>query len=89
MKAFFNTKIALVIILFSGVSCTKSYCWQCMTQLNIIATGQPTQYSKSESSVCDKTEKEIRDYEKAGSKQTTATTGGVTVTYIYTTQCKH
>jgi len=79
--------IALCILLVSGISCTKSYCWKCMTQLNIVTTNEPTQYSKSESTVCDKSADEIRDYEKAGSRQTTATSGGVTVTYIYTTQC--
>jgi hypothetical protein len=68
-------KIAvLLIITLISASCQKKYCWKCT--ISSQANGGAGS-SKTTTTVCDKTESEIRDYEKSATMTTTS--GSVTV----------
>jgi hypothetical protein len=53
---------AIALIL---TSCTKKYCWKCT-----LTSGTPQGIVKTESSVCDKTQKEIKEVEASGTTTT-------------------
>lgn len=80
--------LLFITLLIAGVSCSKekTYCWKCTTKV----TYSPTSIGGSGTSsntVCDKTQEEIDNYEKAGSKITTSSSGGITVIIKHTTTC--
>jgi hypothetical protein len=68
-----RTLLSLATLLFL-TSCEKKYCWNCtiMSQSN-----GGVNYSQTTNTVCDKTETEIKDYEKAGTMTTRS--NGITV----------
>jgi hypothetical protein len=53
--------IAAAVLMCTLLSCQKQYCWKCQTTTVVSPTGD---VSHSNANVCDKTEKEIRQYEK-------------------------
>lgn len=68
-------KIAvLIIITLISTSCQKKYCWKCT--ISSQANGGLSS-STTTTTVCDKTESEIRDYEKAATMITSSS--GITV----------
>jgi hypothetical protein len=67
MKPYF---LYLVLIAsFTGFSCKRKYCWNCTYYSQV--GGYSNSLVKTEEKVCDKTEDEIKDFEKAatGMKQ--------------------
>lgn len=77
--------IALFILLVSGVSCTKSYCWQCAIKDHIIYQNTTETDVTHETEKCDMTEKEIREYEQSNSYTKTSADGDYRT--ITTTNC--
>ncbi len=61
MKTYFFCLIFVASFLTS--SCKRKYCWDCTFYSQV--GGYPNSMVKKEEKVCDKTENEIRDYEKA------------------------
>lgn len=60
-------KKILIVAAFATLlfSCQKKYCWKCT-----LTAGTPQGIVKTESSVCDKTEKEIKEVEASGTTKT-------------------
>lgn len=81
-------KILLTILIIAGLSCTKdkSYCWKCTTKV-IYSPSSIGGSGTSNNTVCDKTQEEIDNYEKAGTRTSTSSSGGITVTIKHTTSC--
>ncbi len=68
-------KIAVILrITLISTSCQKKYCWKCT--ISSQANGGLSS-STTTTTVCDKTESEIRDYEKAATMITSSS--GITV----------
>jgi hypothetical protein len=68
-------KIAVIIIItLISTSCQKKYCWKCT--ISSQANGGLSS-STTTTTVCDKAESEIRDYEKAATMITSSS--GITV----------
>jgi hypothetical protein len=76
--------IAAAVLMCTLLSCQKQYCWKCQTTTVVSPTGD---VSHSNANVCDKTEKEIRQYEKDHTTQKTGNSGGQTVMLNIITSC--
>jgi hypothetical protein len=76
-----KNKSLFLLIALAISSCEKKYCWKCtvMSQSN-----GGVNYSQTTTNVCDKTESEIKDYEKAG----TMTTRSNGITVYTSTSCE-
>jgi hypothetical protein len=76
------------ILIFACLSCKKekSYCWKCTTKV-IYYPSSIGGNGTSNNTVCDKTQDEIDNYEKAATSTTTSSSGGITVTIKHTTTC--
>lgn len=87
MKKVLFLFVALTATVFScKKESEKKYCWKCITTVTMTpssAGGTGT----STNTVCDQSEEQIRNYEKAGTQTTTSSAGGVTVTMKSTTKC--
>jgi hypothetical protein len=81
-------KYATIILLtLITASCEKKQCWQCTLTQTTYGAGNQSPVTVN-NTVCDKTEKEIRDYEKGASSTATARSGNVTVTITSITTCR-
>jgi hypothetical protein len=85
-----KVSILFVALTFTAFSCKKEsekkYCWKCITTVTMTpssAGGSGT----STNTVCDQSEEQIRNYEKAGTQTTTSSSGGYTLTMKSTTHC--
>jgi len=81
-----------VLLLLSLSSCQKKYCWKCITQTIIesspagtVNTGFHRDTTSTNSSVCDKTAGQIKDYEKTDA--TIRQQGNVFVSTTTSTTC--
>ena len=71
--------VILVALAISATSCKKKYCWKCRTTTYISPSGGQ-QPSVTNNVVCDKTESDIKDYQKAAT--TSSRSGNVTVNVV-------
>lgn len=69
----------ITILIFT--SCETKYCWKCTVSSQTTTGGYSSQ---TITTICDKTQSEAEDFEKAGTSQTTS--NGITV--VTTTDCK-
>jgi hypothetical protein len=87
MKKF---SILVLAIMISALSCKKEsekkYCWKCTTKVTMTPTSAGGS-GTSTNTVCDQSDEQIRNYEKAGTQTTTSSSGGYTVTMKSTTTC--
>lgn len=78
----------IAIMALSLASCEKKRCYQCTVTVTYTPTGYGLGGATANTSMCDVTEDQMREYERMGTKTTTASSGGVTVTEKITTVCR-
>ena len=77
-----KTLITTLLTLLTLSSCETKYCWKCTVTAQV--PGYPQATNTTTTTVCDQTQTEIENYEKAGTMTTTS--NGVTV--YTTTDCQ-
>jgi hypothetical protein len=80
---------SLVAIAATIFACSKkndSFCWKCMTTVTYSPSSAGGSGSSS-STMCNQTEDQIRQVEKAGTSTSTGSYGGYTTTIKTTTHC--
>lgn len=76
----------MLIALVSLTSCKKKYCYQCSI-VSTIKGGGANSIGTSQATYCDKTQDEINQIQKDGTRTATAISGGVVVTQSLVTSC--
>jgi hypothetical protein len=78
-----------LLTVFTLLSCEKKVCWRCLTTtiMNSPDPNFPGSVRHDTTQVCDKTAKEINDYEKQGSYTKTMYSGSSTVTVVSSVNC--
>ena len=78
----------LLAVIMALTGCVKEQCWTCETTYRTTySDGSPADESSITESMCNYTETEIEDYERASSRTTTFTSGGLVMVTNTTTRC--
>ena len=84
-----KTLFLIFLVSASLTACKKKNCWKCTTkEVGGAATILPGSQATSKSTVCDKTEEEIRQWEKDNTGTETYEENGQQYTLTATTICE-